>query len=58
MSANEVQTFGSALLGNTYICAFINWKYTSNYMNSGAIRDAMSSLRRKAQSRPTKSCRS
>jgi hypothetical protein len=57
MSAKEVETFGSALLSSNYPCAFINWRYTSNYMNSGGIRDAMRSLRRKAESRPTKSCR-
>jgi hypothetical protein len=58
MSADEVEKFGSALLASTYPCAFINWKYTSSYMKSGSIKDAMAGLRRKAQSRSSKSCRS
>ncbi len=58
MSATELTTFGSALLSSTYPCAFINWKYTSSYMSSSGIRTAMSALRRKAESRSSKSCRS
>ncbi len=58
MTASELEDFGSALLSSTYPCAFINWKYTSTYMNSKGVKDAMASLRRKAQSRSSKSCRS
>jgi hypothetical protein len=57
MTASEVEDWGSALLSSSYPCAFINWKYTSDYMNSSGIRSAMSSLRRKAESRSSKSCR-
>jgi hypothetical protein len=57
MSASEVESFGSALLSSSYPCAFINWKYTSTYMNSSSIRNAMNKLRNKAESRGTKSCR-
>ncbi len=57
MSASEVEDYGSALLASTYPCAFINWKYTSTYMNNSGIKSAMSALRRKAESRSTKSCR-
>jgi hypothetical protein len=57
MSASEVEQFGNALLATTYPCAFINWKYTSSYMASSSIKSAMGNLRRKAENRPTKSCR-
>lgn len=58
MSASELENFGSALLSSTYPCAFINWEYNSIYMNSSSVKSAMSSLRRKAENRSTKSCRS
>jgi hypothetical protein len=58
MSASEVESWGSALLSSSYPCAFINWEYNSTYHSSSSIRSAMSSLRRKAENRSTKSCRS
>ena len=48
---------GSALLGSTYSCAFINWQFMSSYFSSSAMKGAMNALRRKAQSRPARSCR-
>jgi len=57
MSASEVESWGSALLSSSYPCAFINWKYTNDYMSSSSMRSAMSALRRKAESRSTKSCK-
>jgi hypothetical protein len=56
MTASEVESWGSALLSSSYPCAFINWKYSGTYMNNGGIRSAMSDLRRKAESRSSKSC--
>jgi hypothetical protein len=56
MTASQVRTYGSALLNSTYPCAFISWQYRDSYMSS-AVRDAMSDLRRKAQSRGFKTCR-
>jgi hypothetical protein len=58
MTAKQVETFGSALLSSNYPCAFISWHYKSSYVGNGSIRDAMNGLRRKAQSRPSKTCRS
>lgn len=57
MTAGEVEQYGSALLSSSYPCAFINWKYTSDYMKGSGIRSAMSTLRRKAESRSSKSCK-
>jgi hypothetical protein len=56
MTGNEVEGWGSALLSSSYPCAFINWKYTDNYMSSSSVRSAMSALRRKAENRSTKRC--
>ena len=57
MSATEVENWGSALLSSSYPCAFINWEYNGDYYSSSSIRSAMSSLRRKEESRSTESCR-
>ena len=57
MTAKEVETYGSALLSNSYPCAFIMWQYNSDYLSSSGIGSAMDGLRRKAESRSNKSCR-
>ncbi|MCI0410356.1 MAG: hypothetical protein L0191_17640, partial [Acidobacteria bacterium] len=57
MTASEVESWGSALLSSSYPCAFISWKYTSDYMSSSSIKSAMDALRRKAENRSDKSCR-
>ena len=57
MTASEVEQWGSALLSSSYPCAFINWTYSSDYFNSSGIKSAMSTLRRKAESRSTKTCK-
>jgi len=57
MTAQQIKTFGAALLNSSYPCAFISWQYNSSYLSSASIKDAMSYLRSKAQSRSTKSCR-
>jgi hypothetical protein len=57
MSASEVESFGSALLSSSYPCAFISWQYRSSHLSSNDMKSAMDALRRKAESRPSKSCR-
>ena len=57
MSGSQVKAYGSALLSSSYPCAFLSWQYRSTYNNAGSIKEAMSQLRRQAQSRSTKSCR-
>jgi hypothetical protein len=57
MTASEVEQWGSALLSSSYPCAFINWTYNNDYFSSSGIRSAMGALRRKAESRSTKSCK-
>jgi hypothetical protein len=57
MTANEVESWGSALLSSSYPCAFISWQYNSTYLSGSGIRSAMAALRRKAENRRFKSCR-
>jgi hypothetical protein len=57
MTPSEVEQWGSALLSSSYPCAFINWTYNSDYFSSSGIRSAMSTLRKKAENRSSKSCK-
>ena len=56
LNANEVKSFGSAMLSSSYPCAFISWEYGS-YQLAGSMKDAMKTLRNKAQSRSSRSCK-
>jgi len=57
MTASQVQSWGSTLLGSSYPCAFISWKYGDSYLNTTSMKSAMNVLRNKAQSRSAKSCK-
>jgi len=57
MTANEVEAWGSALLSSSYPCAFIMWQHNSDYLSSTSIGSALDALRRKAENRSSKSCR-
>ena len=57
MSPSEVESWGSAMLSSTYPCAFIMWQHNSTYLSTSGIGSAMESLRRKAESRSSRSCR-
>jgi len=57
MNASELEAWGSVLLGDSYPCAFISWKYDAGYMGRSDIKTAMSRLAQKAQDRSSKSCR-
>ncbi|HEX2251052.1 MAG TPA: hypothetical protein VHH32_11950 [Gemmatimonadales bacterium] len=56
MTADQIRTYGSRLLESTYPCAFISWQYRDYYMKNRGVQQAMAQLRRKAKSRPSKSC--
>jgi len=58
MSASEVQSWGSEMLDSSYPCGFYMWTYDRAYVSNSSMRSAMKTLRRKAESRPRKSCRS
>jgi hypothetical protein len=56
MSANELKTYGGALLGSTYACGFGMWKYSSSYYARADIKSAMSSLSTKAKAHAKTPC--
>jgi hypothetical protein len=58
MTAGQVKSWGSTLLNSTYPCAFISWTYNRTYLSSRGMSDAMGALRRKAEGRSNRSCRS
>jgi hypothetical protein len=61
MSPSEVESWGSALLSNSYPCAFVSYSYNwgmSDYLSTSSMKSSMDKLRRKAENRSTKSCRS
>jgi hypothetical protein len=57
MSASEVESWGSTLLSSSYPCAFVSWQYMSDYLSTSSMKSAMDALRRKAESRSLRSCR-
>ena len=57
VTASQLESWGSTLLGSSYPCAFISWEYDAGYVSSGGIQDAMDALRRQAQNRSTRTCR-
>jgi hypothetical protein len=57
MSASELRTYGTALLNQTYTCAFYNWMYSSTYYGRSDIKSAMGDLSAKARAHVKTSCR-
>lgn len=57
MSAAELRKYGSALLGQSYICAFSMWRYSDSYYNRADVKSAMAELSAKARSHVRTSCR-
>ncbi len=57
MTATQLKTLGSAMLSNSYPCAFLNWKYDADYMARSDIKAALAYLGNKAASKAFKSCR-
>jgi hypothetical protein len=56
LTATQVKTFGSVLLGSSYACAFISWKYDAAYFSDPDISTVMQLLSKKAKRHPTSSC--
>lgn len=57
MSPTQVKDWGSTILGNSYPCAFISWQYRDEVLETSSMRDALRTLRNKAESRSTKTCK-
>jgi hypothetical protein len=54
--ANTLLSVGSALLANSYPCAFISWTFDQNYLTRADIRNTMATLSQKAESHANRSC--
>jgi hypothetical protein len=57
MSASELRNYGTALLNQTYTCAFYQWMYNSTYYGRSDIKSAMADLSAKARAHVKTSCR-
>ncbi len=57
MSATELRTYGTALLNQTYACAFYNWQHNLDYYGRTDIKAAMAELSAKARIHVKTSCR-
>jgi hypothetical protein len=57
MSAAELRKYGSALLSQSYVCAFSMWRYGASYYGRADVKSAMADLSAKARSHARTSCR-
>jgi hypothetical protein len=57
LSASQVKSFGSVLLGSSYACAFISWQYDPTYFAQTDIKSALELLSKKAKRHAPTSCR-
>jgi len=57
LSPQQIDSWGSALLSESYPCAFISWQYRETYLSRSDVRSAMARLAQKAANRPARSCR-
>jgi hypothetical protein len=56
LSPQQIESWGSALLSDSYPCAFISWQYREPYMSRAEIRTALSHLAQKARAHAARSC--
>ena len=57
MSATEIRNYGKVLATNSYVCAFMMWKYDSNYLGRSDIKSAMLDVASAAANRPVGTCK-
>jgi hypothetical protein len=57
MSATEIRKYGSAVLGESYACAFFNWQHDTDYYDRSDIKSAMADVSALAKSHAKTSCR-
>ena len=56
LTASQIKSFGSTLLGSSYACAFISWQYDSAYFSRLDIKSALELLSKKAKRHAATSC--
>ena len=57
MSAAELRKYGSALLSQSYVCAFSMWRYSDSYYSRADVKSAMADLSAQAKTHAKTSCR-
>ena len=57
MSATEIRTYGTALLNQSYACAFYMWQYDATYYGRSDMKSAMADLSPKAKAHVQTSCK-
>jgi hypothetical protein len=57
MSASEIRNYGSAMLAESYACAFFNWTHDIEYYGRSDIKSAMADVSAKAKAHAKTSCR-
>ena len=56
MTASQVRSWGSALLDEPNVCAFMSWKYGKAYFERDDVSQALAELGRKASDLPKRPC--
>jgi hypothetical protein len=57
MSANEIRTYGAAMLAQSHACAFYMWMHDAGYYARTDIKSAMAAVSLKARNHAKTSCR-
>jgi hypothetical protein len=57
MSANEIRTYGTKLLNQSYACAFMVWAYDAGYYGRSDIKSALADISAKARNHVKTSCK-
>ena len=57
MSPSQVRSWGNALLADSYVCAFLSWKYTEAYFSRAGVKSALAELQHRAKDLPNRGCR-
>ena len=57
MSASEIRTYATALLGQSYVCGFYNWMYESSYYGRSDVKSAFADMAAKARAHAKTSCK-
>jgi hypothetical protein len=57
MSASEIRTYATALLGQSYVCGLYNVTYSSSYYGRSDVKSAFADMSAKARAHPKTSCR-
>jgi len=56
LTATQIKDFGSVLVGSSYACAFISWKYDAAYFSRSDINSALAFLSKKSNRHASTKC--